>query len=369
MQVYHTDAPASNLTPVVDPAIFITPRLRVTFRIVESLTRNNLRCCFAALSRIATYRKKSTVTVRRHIAELCDLGILRKRSISGSIDHLFICPVSEWKVVPECPQNDLTYPSIADEAIAKKNKQPTRRTASKPRPQAAPVVVLSATPSEETDQDEEEDLSAFRAYLESEEEGGEDANAALGDVETLVPPTDTAPASLAPVNAPSASPVPEPAPVLASPVNSPARAEVTPADSAPTVKASPKPSPSPLTPEARRTLEQLVAAGVSHTMAAQSVQDDPARADAALRAFVAYQQRKPVDCPTALYRVAFREGWKPRERQENCNGFNSRPVTAAALGLVASPPSGNGATVTVQDAAALRAMIASTRRAVNPLRC
>jgi hypothetical protein len=265
LSVYPTNAPTSTPITVVDPVIFITPRLRITFRIVESLTRNNLRCCYAALSKIALYRKKSTVTVRRHIIELCALGILRKRSIPGSIDHLFICPVSEWKVVPECPENDRTYPSIMEEAIVKDKQQ--ARTVDTLVPE---VVVSAATPMESME------------------------------------------------------------------------------------------------PEKCEVVEQIVTAGVARATATQSVQEDHQRAATALKAVADYQEHHPVVCVTALYRVAYRDKWEPKKRQEASlpdRGTSSMPK------LVISPLHTDAATVNVQAGEAMRAMIASSRRIVNPLHC
>ena len=89
----------------VDPASFIQPRLRVTFRLIERLTRNRYRCCFASLEYLQAVRGKAEVTARRHINQLVELGIIRKVYIPGGVNNLFICPLEEWKVIPQSEQD------------------------------------------------------------------------------------------------------------------------------------------------------------------------------------------------------------------------------------------------------------------------
>jgi hypothetical protein len=306
------------LASTVTPAMILSDRLLTMFNHIAGLCRNPGGFCYAYLRYLSDCIGRDPSTVRRQVSELIALGMIRKERSPGGRNLLFISEPSAWKL-PNCRAKSEQGLPIGDSRTPspKHNKQQIR-TASKPLPlvEPLPVVVLSATPPEILESDEQEDLSAFRAYLESEE--GTNADAALGGVETLDALADTAVASLALVV-------------------SPARTERALPDSVPTIKASPKPPLSPITPDQRSTVEQLVAAGVTRSTAAQAVQQDPARAEAALRAFLAYQQRKPIDCPTALYRVAFREAWKPTARQERT--ATATPVYAHQLGLVVTSPS------------------------------
>jgi hypothetical protein len=353
----HTSYHKQNTASTPDASLIARP-LRRTLTLIHDLTRKR-GYCYAGFRFLADRLSLSFSTIRRHVSRLIALGIVRREDQAGFADRLFICPESAWKMEADCVTNGQTLHQ-SPHCIEQNNKQQTRKRVTRAEP--SPVVVLSATP---TDQDAD-DLSAFRALM-AQEEPDADANAALGDVERQETPTVTAAASPAVDPAPQPRPVPIPDAVPACPVvSAPARMEAKPTETAPISKASPKPpDPSP-SPEHRRTVEQLVEAGVNRTTAAQTVAQDPARAACALAALLSYQRRHSVACATALYRVAFRDRWTSTQRQQEPP---ARPMTPSALGLIAAPASGRGATVTVSDAAALRAMIATTRRAVNPLRC
>jgi hypothetical protein len=350
----HTSYHKQNTASTPDASLIARP-LRRTLTLIHDLTRKR-GYCYAGFRFLADRLSLSFSTIRRHVSRLIALGIVRREDQAGFADRLFICPESAWKMETDCVANGQTLHQ-SPHCIKQNNKQQTRKRVTRAEP--SPVVVLSATP---TDQDAD-DLLAFRALMAQEDP---ETDAALGDVERQETPTVTAAASPAVDPAPQPRPVPIPDAVPVCPVvSAPARMEAKPTETAPTVKASPKPpDPSP-SPEHRRTVEQLVEAGVNRTTAAQTVAQDPARAACALGALLSYQRRHSVACATALYRVAFRDRWTATQRRER----PARPAMASALGLIAAPASGRGATVTVSDAAALRAMIATTRRAVNPLRC
>lgn len=132
-------APVCTSVPTPDPALFLCSRLRSTFRIVEALARNKARCCYASLDYLSRSRRVAPVTIRRHVAELISLSVMRRVSRPGCTDLIFICPAGEWKSMPPCLPNDqgqyMEHPTPLEK---KTTRQPRKPAAALECPAVAP---------------------------------------------------------------------------------------------------------------------------------------------------------------------------------------------------------------------------------------
>lgn len=340
-----------------DPALFLHPRLRATYRIVEALTHNRLHCCYASLEYIARSRGKSTVTARRHIQQLVGLGVLRRRSIPGGIDHLFICPHHEWEVLPDCSENDRTDRSMGNGGSTYgDNKQ--RKGAEKPKG-LPPVVIHSAKGSPQGEgmqaplQDDTPDLAPFRAFIEQAcGEEGENRQPNSLEVESR---SVESPA-FRDQNSPKTNVT-----ILSRETPVSASLSVSPAPGPPAHLPSTSPT-STLTPEQTAILRQLLTAGVGQRQAHEMAQRDAQKANMCLIALEAALQRgQDIGSPGGwLWSAWNNEEFRYVERRQEKRG----PVYAKDAGLVIAPPrSASAAALWVDPAAdaARRAVVGRLR--------
>lgn len=153
MTHYTMSAPvAVNSTPVhlteLDIAT-VCRSLRRTLSKIHDLTPL-YGFCFACIAKLAKLTNQTPSTVRKHIARLIALGIVRREEVPGYADRLFICPVVAWKNSPRGAQNGPTQP-IVERRLEKRDKQTSRERVATPEvglPPALPVV-LSAKASGE----------------------------------------------------------------------------------------------------------------------------------------------------------------------------------------------------------------------------
>ena len=310
LSAYPTSPHGVNITSAsfsnIDPASYISTTLRDTFRLIERLTHNAVGSCFASLASLGRMIGKAEVTARRHVGQLVALGIIRREEIPGGVTHLFVCPVNEWKVIPERLPNET--PLSTKRKVSKKADSKQLQPAPAP---ACPAVVTSPPPVV---------VSAATPQIQGEEIPDE-----ISDVE---------PVSHNERLQPDAAPAPVSAPVSAG--------------------------DQPLTPEQTATAREASAAGVPWKLAQAAVLEDSRRAQETLRALLAEQKRRDVRNPGAWFRVAFREAWE--------FGAKPQPGMASAAHLVAVPV-GHNAVVPPPDAeadAVRSSMIAALRQRMGP---
>ena len=161
----HTSPVGVNTLPHIDPVLYIRSVLRKTFRVVESLTRNTRHTCFASMGSLGRMIGKCEKTARRHVAELVRLNVVRRVTVPGGIDHLFILPPDVWNVYPECPADVRTYTSTESDAKHEKTTRQTRKSAAFPpcptvTPQPDSVVVPCADASERREAGPEAEINS-----------------------------------------------------------------------------------------------------------------------------------------------------------------------------------------------------------------
>lgn len=408
-QVYHSPTVIATVDARIDPASYITPTLRSTFRLIERLTRNKIGSCFASMKSLAAMMGKGDKTARRHVAALCRLNIIRKVLVPGGVTHLFILPPGDWNVYPDrsavCPSNVQTQYTDDRKRLAKKDKQTRTSTPSrKPVEPAPPVVCQEAKASfpdaaadEQQEQDDQDsaEIASFRAFI--EEQCGEPIQALEGEVVGSVqnsPEIEHVSARCTegeqiPPAVPSASPggaegakqdIPE-GPMQAETerlfknsrrahlkgdsISKEAKNACKKAETPQAFDTSPKPhyqdSPAPLTPEQQAILQALVTAGVAPRQARTMVDSDAQRAEACVKELRREIGRGQVirDAGGWLMHAFHNQEFRFRSGEERQK--RSAPVYAHELGLRAAPTRKAVVLPDQQAESARRAMIASLR--------